>query len=165
MLMPCIILKWCSGQNSSIKNEQRPITPKVWYFELWFLCTALLLNEIYLPIKFHVDAVHSFKVKLRTKKGTDGRVNHYMPPFGGIKINSNTWNIQTIFWVAAFFVGRSHFLNLFYAWSTAWSYLSKLSTKYLALSSRTVRWWPMSLWLPRMRTGRLAGTFTISFST
>ena len=62
--------------------------------ELWFLCIALQLNEIYLPMKFNVDALHSFKVMFRTKKGrtdgqtdrqTDGRVNHYMPPFGGIK--------------------------------------------------------------------------------
>jgi len=75
------------------KKEQRAITPKVRNFELWFLCTALLLNEIYLPMKFHVDALHSIKVMLRTKKGwtdrqtdrrTDGQVNHYMPPFGGI---------------------------------------------------------------------------------
>ena len=41
-------------------------------------------------MKFHVDALYSFKVMLRTKKGqtdglTDGRVNYYMPPFGGIK--------------------------------------------------------------------------------
>jgi len=49
------------------------------------LCTALLLNEIYLPMKFHV-ALHSFKVMLRTKKGrTDGRVDYYMPPFRSIK--------------------------------------------------------------------------------
>ena len=49
------------------ENEQRAITPKVWSFELWFLCTALLLNDIYLPMKFHVNALHSFKVMLRTK--------------------------------------------------------------------------------------------------
>jgi len=49
------------------ENEQRAITPKVRNFELWFLCTALLLNEIYLPMKFHVDALHSFKVMLWTK--------------------------------------------------------------------------------------------------
>jgi len=37
-------------------------------------------------MKFHVDALHSFEVMLWTKKGrTDGWVNHYMPPFGGIK--------------------------------------------------------------------------------
>jgi len=33
-------------------------------------------------MKFHVDALHNYA---RDKKGTDGRVNHYMPPFGGIK--------------------------------------------------------------------------------
>jgi len=58
------------------ENEQRAITIKVWCLELWFLCTALLLNEIYLPMKFYVDALHSLKVMLRTKKGrTDGRTN------------------------------------------------------------------------------------------
>jgi len=79
-------------------NEQRAITPKVWSFDLWFLCTALLLNEIYLPMKFHVDALHSFKIMLRTRKGrtdgrtnwlTDGRVDYYMPLFGGIKKKLN----------------------------------------------------------------------------
>jgi len=72
------------------KNEQRVITPRVCSFELWFLCTALLLNEIYLPMKFCVNALHSFKVMLRTKKGradrrTDGLVDYYMPSFGGVK--------------------------------------------------------------------------------
>jgi len=28
---------------------------------------ALLLNEIYLPVKFHVDALHSLKIMIRTK--------------------------------------------------------------------------------------------------
>jgi len=65
------------------KNERRAITSKVWSIELWFLCTALLLNEIYLPMKFHVDALHSFQVMLRTKKGrtdrrTDWRVDYYI---------------------------------------------------------------------------------------
>jgi len=44
--------------------------------ELWFLCIALQLNEIYLPMKFNVDALHSFKVMFRTKKGrTDGQTD------------------------------------------------------------------------------------------
>jgi len=51
------------------ENKQRAITPKVWSFKLWFLCTALLLNEINLPKKFHVDALHSSNVMLRTKMG------------------------------------------------------------------------------------------------
>jgi len=67
------------------ENEQRAITPKVWCLELWFLCTALFLSEIYLPMKFHVDALQGFKVMLRTKKGrtdgrSDGQVDYYMPP-------------------------------------------------------------------------------------
>ena len=61
------------------ENEQRAITPKVCCFKLWFLCNALLLDEIYLPLKFHVDALHSFKVMLRTKKGrTDGRTDGWI---------------------------------------------------------------------------------------
>jgi len=49
------------------ENEQRAITPKVKCLELWFLCIVLPLNKIYLPMKFHVDALHNFKVMLRTK--------------------------------------------------------------------------------------------------
>jgi len=76
MLMPCIILKLSSWTKFKYENEQRAITPKVWNFELWFLCTALLLDEIYLPMKFHGDAFNSFKVMLRTKKGrTDGQTD------------------------------------------------------------------------------------------
>jgi len=46
------------------ENEQRANTSKVWSFVLWFLCTALFLNQ---PMKFSVNAFHSFKVMLRTK--------------------------------------------------------------------------------------------------
>jgi len=55
------------------ENEQRAITPKVLCQELRCLCTAPLLNEIYQPLKFHVDALRSFKVMLWTKK--DGRTD------------------------------------------------------------------------------------------
>jgi len=58
------LMLWTKFKN---ENEQRAITPKVWSIELWFLCTALLLKEIYLPMKFHVDALHSLKVMLRTR--------------------------------------------------------------------------------------------------
>jgi len=58
------VMIWTNFKN---ENEQGAITPKVWSFELWFLCTALLLNEIYIPMKFQVNALHSFKVMLRTK--------------------------------------------------------------------------------------------------
>jgi len=46
-------------------------------------------------MKFHVNALHSLKVMLRTKKGliegrtdgrTNGRVDQYMPPLGGLPI-------------------------------------------------------------------------------
>jgi len=83
------------------EKEQWEITPNVWNFELWFLCPALFTNEIYLPMKFHVDALHNFKVILRTKKDgqtdgrrtdgrrTDGRMNESIiichPSGGGIK--------------------------------------------------------------------------------
>jgi len=81
------------------ENEQRAITSKIWSFELWFLCNALLLNEIYLPMKFHVCALHSFNVILQAKKGTggqtDGRVDYYMPPFGGIKRSEHNTSTST----------------------------------------------------------------------
>ena len=82
------------------ENEQRTVTPKVWSFELCSMCTALLLNEIYLPMKCHVYTMHILKLYFGQKRDgvtdgltdwltdgrTDGRVNYYMPPFGGIKI-------------------------------------------------------------------------------
>jgi len=47
--------------------KKRAITPKVWSLRLWFLCTALLPNVIYIPMKFHVNALYSFKVILQIK--------------------------------------------------------------------------------------------------
>ena len=35
------------------ENKQRAITKQLSKQELWFLCTALPLDEIYPPIKFH----------------------------------------------------------------------------------------------------------------
>jgi len=49
------------------ENEQMTITPKAWSFELWFLCATLIPNENYLPMRFHVNALHSFEVMIRTK--------------------------------------------------------------------------------------------------
>ena len=48
-------------------NQQRGITQKLQNAELWFLCTALLINEIYLPIKFQANSFCSIRVMLRTK--------------------------------------------------------------------------------------------------
>jgi len=73
--------KWTKGNNSK--------SMKLWV--LWFLCILLLLNEIYLPMKFHVDALHCFESyapdKKVTGRQTDGQVDYYMPLFGGIKSN------------------------------------------------------------------------------
>jgi hypothetical protein len=44
------------------------ISPKLGKTERWFLCNALLLNEIYLPTKFFVDISCSFK-----KENADGQ--------------------------------------------------------------------------------------------
>ena len=35
------------------ENKQRAITQKLRKRELWFLCTALSLEKIYIPTKFH----------------------------------------------------------------------------------------------------------------
>jgi len=48
------------------ENQQKAIVQN-YATELWFLCNALFFNEIYLPMKFHVDALHNFKDMLRTK--------------------------------------------------------------------------------------------------
>jgi hypothetical protein len=54
MLVSLKVLKLCRGQSSKCKNERGAVTPKIGQ-ELWFLYTAHLPNEIYLPTKFHVD--------------------------------------------------------------------------------------------------------------
>jgi len=58
-------------ENSLVKiqvwNQQRAITPKVWCLELWFLCTAHLLNELYLPMTFQISSLNTFRVMLQTK--------------------------------------------------------------------------------------------------
>jgi len=81
------------------ENEQRAITLKVWCLELWFLCTALFLNEIYLPMKIKVDALHRFRVMLRTKKGqtdgqTDGRGGEVQKKYGFLTLHWSTCTLQ-----------------------------------------------------------------------
>ena len=49
------------------KSKQRAITHKISKQELWFLCTALPLDEIYPPTKFHNYSLYSFGDMLRTK--------------------------------------------------------------------------------------------------
>jgi len=72
-----ILFELCSGQNSRMKMNKGQLLQK--YESLSYGFCALHLNEIYLPMKFHVDALHSFKVMLRIKKGwTDGRTTLLM---------------------------------------------------------------------------------------
>jgi hypothetical protein len=49
------------------KNNQRAITPKIDKAVFRFFSIAVLSNEIYLLIKFHVDISNSFRVKSQTK--------------------------------------------------------------------------------------------------
>ena len=63
-------IKYKKIQRAITKYEknQRAIIQKLWQQELWFLCTALLLNEIYLPMKFQVDISYTFRNMARTRK-------------------------------------------------------------------------------------------------
>ena len=49
------------------ENKQRAITEKSSKRELRFMCTALPLDEIYPPTKFHIHSWYSFGDMLRTK--------------------------------------------------------------------------------------------------
>ena len=44
------------------KNLQRAITPKIDGTELWFLYTALVLNVIYLCVKFEIISFYTLEV-------------------------------------------------------------------------------------------------------
>ena len=58
---------FCPEQNSKYKIKQRAITLKLGKEGLLFLCNALLLIEIYLPIQFQFDTFYSSQVKSRTR--------------------------------------------------------------------------------------------------
>ena len=49
------------------ENQQRAITQKLSKQELRFMCTALHLDEIYLPTKFHNHSKYSFGDMHQTK--------------------------------------------------------------------------------------------------
>ena len=63
----------CSGQNSSM-NKKRAITQNLGKQELRFICTALPLDEIYPPTKFHnhnfysLGDMHQTKFKYKKKQ-------------------------------------------------------------------------------------------------
>ena len=42
------------------EKQQRAITQKLSKQKLWFLCTALPLDEIYPPMKFHNTSLYNF---------------------------------------------------------------------------------------------------------
>ena len=50
------------SQLSKYENRQRAITPKLMHAGLWFLRTALLLNEIYLYMKFEVNTSKTWEL-------------------------------------------------------------------------------------------------------
>ena len=52
------------------ENKQRAITQKLSKRELWFLCTALRLDEIYPPMKFHNRASIVLEICSGQKWGT-----------------------------------------------------------------------------------------------
>ena len=43
------------------ENKQRTVTQKLSKRELWFLCTALRLDKIYPPMKFHNHSLFSLR--------------------------------------------------------------------------------------------------------
>ena len=49
------------------ENKQRAITQKSSKQDLWFMCTALPLDEIYQPTKFHNHTKYSFGDMHQTK--------------------------------------------------------------------------------------------------
>ena len=72
--MASIVLEICSWtkfkyENKQFKyeNKQRAITQKISKQELWFMFTALPLDEIYPPTKFHNHTKYSFGDMFRTK--------------------------------------------------------------------------------------------------
>ena len=80
-----IVLEICTRQNLSMKKKkqkqkkkkkkkQRAITQRLSKQKLWFMCTALPLDEIYPPTKFHNHSnyssgdMHRTKVKFESKQ-------------------------------------------------------------------------------------------------
>jgi hypothetical protein len=108
-----MVLYLYSGQCSKCKKLQSAITSKLGKTESWFFCTALLLNEIYLPTKCHVDAYDR-----RADRQMDGRVKRrlYNYPSGSI-IQPHTYDLSYLYKrrIFKFFETRTmpaqHYLN------------------------------------------------------
>ena len=83
------------------ENQQRAITPKIWWAELWYLCIALLFNEIYPPMRFQDDTWNTFRVMLRTKMWSTDRptsAKQYTPTSskGGHNYDPTASSVQLI---------------------------------------------------------------------
>ena len=61
------------------ENKQRAITQNLGKQELWFMCTALPLDEIYPPTKFHNHSFYSLgdihQTKLKKKRAITQRLS------------------------------------------------------------------------------------------
>jgi hypothetical protein len=64
-MIPVIVLKLNSRKILKCKNEQRAITSNLGKAELWFFCTAFLVNEIYIPTNFIVNTFRGLSVMSR----------------------------------------------------------------------------------------------------
>ena len=70
-------------------NLQRAITPKI---ELWFLYSALVLNVMYLYVKFEVTSFYALGVKPRTKIHSKNLQRAMTPKIDGIVL----WVLHTV---------------------------------------------------------------------
>ena len=61
-----MLFEICSGQKLSMKINKEQLLQQ-YDGQLWYLCTALLLNEIYQPMRFQDDTWNTFRVMLGTK--------------------------------------------------------------------------------------------------
>jgi hypothetical protein len=82
---PCRF-KVMSQTKFKVKNKQREITPKSGKEELWFFCTVHLLNEIYLPTKFHVHIPSGFRVMSRRKFKVSNKQRAIIPKLGNTEL-------------------------------------------------------------------------------
>jgi len=92
---PYIIQRGARTLNCSTKKYQRAITLKLESGWLWFLCSALLLNEICTPLKFHVQICYSLWDKDQTSLWRpDGQRQIYILPPSRAEKNSQMISIH-----------------------------------------------------------------------
>jgi len=121
------------------ENKQRAITPKVWCLELWLLCSVLLLNKIYLPIKFYVDALHSFQVILWTNFKNENEQR---------AITQKVWCIESLFLGTALLLNEIYLTIKFHV-KALHSFKVMLRTKFNNENEQraiTLKVWSFELW-------------------